>query len=700
MADKKEAVKVDASEKDELYGGNPMVYADALENMKNVRKLIKDRLKTVEQNADIITDATATEKVRLQGTEETKAPDLKPYTETIDVKDRAELSTLVEKAKKDKKVFKIGRSMKEGFRYTFLLEEMEPMKEAAGHKVGDTVKIIMMAGEPKYTGKIGKITKIDDAGQLHGTWGGLALIPGEDQFEILDVVNEKKMEEEHAEEVREVKHGKKHMREYVNEAVEDWGTEIVTFEQAKEHCKDMKWDITDEKLFNTYVDRGFKLFVKGEGADKKLTYVKDGLVTKVVDAQDQLVMVENIMGAKMMPMMEEGGEEHHHEEEPKQDEGEYDQEGDMAKSDLQIMADAALELHGMLQDEENLPEWVQAKITLASDYIDTARDYMKAKKAGQDFPEPVEGEEEAVLEPVEEAKEMEEVLVEPKKGETEQEYVSRFMGSKQANKDFPNQKQRAAVAYSKFRGKKEELVDIPEPQNIQQSRFFAGDDGDVEAHIFTDSEGIEDFDLKWDDAKGGYVLTWEVQLDESKKKEEVKPEVKKEEGKKPLEEKKLKEETKIITELGDFEPWSGAVSTWDLIVGANKVDALDFLLEDLYPEGIGQTELNDLLWFEADWVLDMLGISRDEVVKDEEEPAGEREEKSEVEGEEGEEEDFMSMLNDLDEEPVVVVDEKELEEAKHHKEKHAEEKEEKHEAMEDKSVFKEVQDFIAKVAKK
>lgn len=47
-----------------------------------------------------------------------------------------------------------------------------------------------------------------------------------------------------------------------------------------------------------------------------------------------------------------------------------------------------------------------------------------------------------------------EVLVEPKKGEKEQEYVSRFMGSKQANKDFPNQKQRVAVGYSKFRAKK------------------------------------------------------------------------------------------------------------------------------------------------------------------------------------------------------------------------------------------------------
>jgi len=60
--------------------------------------------------------------------------------------------------------------------------------------------------------------------------------------------------------------------------------------------------------------------------------------------------------------------------------GEYDYEGDMAKSQLRVIADAAAELHNMLDDEENLPEWVQSKITLAKDYIDTARDYLKSEK--------------------------------------------------------------------------------------------------------------------------------------------------------------------------------------------------------------------------------------------------------------------------------------------------------------------------------
>jgi hypothetical protein len=60
--------------------------------------------------------------------------------------------------------------------------------------------------------------------------------------------------------------------------------------------------------------------------------------------------------------------------------GEYDREGDMAKDDLRTIDSAAEELYSILQADDNLPEWVQSKITKAVDYIDTARDYMKAQK--------------------------------------------------------------------------------------------------------------------------------------------------------------------------------------------------------------------------------------------------------------------------------------------------------------------------------
>ena len=58
------------------------------------------------------------------------------------------------------------------------------------------------------------------------------------------------------------------------------------------------------------------------------------------------------------------------------DKGEYDREGDMAKDDLQSIAMAAKELHGILGDDQNLPEWVQSKITKALDYINASNQYM------------------------------------------------------------------------------------------------------------------------------------------------------------------------------------------------------------------------------------------------------------------------------------------------------------------------------------
>ena len=50
---------------------------------------------------------------------------------------------------------------------------------------GKTLEILYMEGEPQYTGKRGVVTHIDDAGQIHGTWGGCALIPGVDQYVVI-----------------------------------------------------------------------------------------------------------------------------------------------------------------------------------------------------------------------------------------------------------------------------------------------------------------------------------------------------------------------------------------------------------------------------------------------------------------------------------------------------------------------------------
>jgi hypothetical protein len=62
------------------------------------------------------------------------------------------------------------------------------------------------------------------------------------------------------------------------------------------------------------------------------------------------------------------------------DPGEYDEEGDMAKTELHTMIRAARKLIGMLDNDANMPEWTQKKITKATDYVDTAADYISSQK--------------------------------------------------------------------------------------------------------------------------------------------------------------------------------------------------------------------------------------------------------------------------------------------------------------------------------
>ena len=62
------------------------------------------------------------------------------------------------------------------------------------------------------------------------------------------------------------------------------------------------------------------------------------------------------------------------------DPSEYDEEGLMMKDQLDIVMDAADEIYDIVENNENLPEWCQNKITKAADYIDSVRDYLKSQK--------------------------------------------------------------------------------------------------------------------------------------------------------------------------------------------------------------------------------------------------------------------------------------------------------------------------------
>ena len=68
---------------------------------------------------------------------------------------------------------------------------------------------------------------------------------------------------------------------------------------------------------------------------------------------------------------------------------------------------------------------------------------------------------------------------------------------------------------------------------------------------------------------------------------------------------------KVINEnlsITDFEAWSGAISTKETIIENNKENEFDSLIGELYPDGITDTNLNDLLWHDSYWCLEQLGI--------------------------------------------------------------------------------------------
>ena len=70
---------------------------------------------------------------------------------------------------------------------------------------------------------------------------------------------------------------------------------------------------------------------------------------------------------------------------------------------------------------------------------------------------------------------------------------------------------------------------------------------------------------------------------------------------------------KITSEISlkNFKAWSGAKDTLNKLIELDKCDELEFILDDLYPDGLTDTQLNDILWFEDEWIYETLGIEEE-----------------------------------------------------------------------------------------
>lgn len=62
------------------------------------------------------------------------------------------------------------------------------------------------------------------------------------------------------------------------------------------------------------------------------------------------------------------------------------------------------------------------------------------------------------------------------------------------------------------------------------------------------------------------------------------------------------------TNLRNFEFWSGGADTAKYLT-LEELDTIEAILEDIYPEGVEETTINDIFWFEDDTIAEWLGYN-------------------------------------------------------------------------------------------
>ena len=70
---------------------------------------------------------------------------------------------------------------------------------------------------------------------------------------------------------------------------------------------------------------------------------------------------------------------------------------------------------------------------------------------------------------------------------------------------------------------------------------------------------------------------------------------------------------KVYSEINlrDFGFWSGAKSNAETLT-SEQLDIVESILEDAYPDGISETQINDFFWFDFDTIREWLGIKDEE----------------------------------------------------------------------------------------
>ena len=67
--------------------------------------------------------------------------------------------------------------------------------------------------------------------------------------------------------------------------------------------------------------------------------------------------------------------------------------------------------------------------------------------------------------------------------------------------------------------------------------------------------------------------------------------------------------------LTEFEFWAGGKDTVEELTDS-ELERIEQILEEIYPEGMSEFEVNDLFWFERDLIAEWLGYEDfDEIMR-------------------------------------------------------------------------------------
>jgi len=193
---------------------------------------------------------------------------------------------------------------------------------------------------------------------------------------------------------------------------------------------------------------------------------------------------------------------------------------------------------------------------------------------------------------------------------------------------------------SKYNGIFEDVKEILNKAIGSLQAVLADESEDAEQQ----DEAREEAEEKIEDAES--EETEEVKVEDEERVELIQPlgdeesddisdeEVEEVEEKEEKTEESLKEDLQIYIDFSDYKPWSGAVDTYEYIAEQYGYDyaAMERVLEDIFPDGCSDTELNDFFWFD-DNVYEIFGV-KDPYAEDEDDEEEEVEEDDDIEIEE------------------------------------------------------------------